>query len=131
LVELLVYGYAGGQVYVAGEVKTPGARAIRGQTSLVQVIEDGGGFTDTARVDAVVVLRRRPNGRVLMHQVDVKAILEGRSDEDMHLLPGDVVFVPRSSIAEVDRIVRQYITGVLPFNIDYQANGAVAGSVIR
>jgi len=76
-------------------------------------------------------LRRRPNGRVLLRQVDVKAILAGRSDEDMQLLPGDVVFVPRSSIAEVDRIVRQYITGVLPFNIDYQANGNVAGSVIR
>ena len=130
-VELMVYTYAGGQVYVAGEVKTPGARPIKGQVSIVQAIQDGGGFLDTAKVDSVVLLRRRPSGQVLMRRVDVKAILAGRTADDVLLMPGDVVFVPRSSIAEVDRIVKQYITGVIPLNLDYQLNGNVAGAIVR
>jgi protein involved in polysaccharide export with SLBB domain len=129
VVELLVYNYVGGQIYVAGEVKNPGARPIHGQVSITQAIGDVGGFVDTAKVDRVILLRRRPNGRVLLRLVDVKAILAGRAPDDVLLLPGDVIYVPRSTIAEVDRIVRQYITGVLPFTPVYQLNGT-GGSVI-
>jgi len=131
LVELLVYNYVGGQVYVAGEVKNPGARSIHGETSITQALADVGGFTDTAKVDRVVLLRRRSDGRVLMKVVNLGAVLAGRSSDDIRLLPGDVVFVPRSSIAEVDRIVRQYVTNALPFSMDYQLNNSAVTSVVR
>jgi hypothetical protein len=77
------------------------------------------------------LLRRRPNGQVLLRVVDINAILAGRAKDDVVLLPGDVVFVPRSSIAEVDRIVRQYITNVLPFSAVYQLNDTATGTVIH
>ena len=40
------------------------------------------------------------------------------------VLPGDLVFVPRSKIAEVDLFVQQYIEGVLPFSrgVSYNLN---------
>jgi protein involved in polysaccharide export with SLBB domain len=126
MVELLIYNYLGGNAYVAGEVKSPGMRVIRGELSVTQVINDVGGFTDAAKVDRVVLLRRRPGPeghyKVLMKQVNVNALLHGASDQDVRVLPGDVIYVPRSNVAEVDRIVRQYITSAIPFSTNYQLN---------
>jgi protein involved in polysaccharide export with SLBB domain len=122
VVEMLIYNYASGQVYVAGEVKLPGARAIRGEMTVAQVINDVGGLLETARQGKIVLLRRRKDGHVLMRTVDLKALYTGKSDEDVRVLPGDVIFVPRSQIVEVDRIVRQYITNALPFTINYNLN---------
>jgi hypothetical protein len=57
-----------------------------------------------------------------MRTIDVDGALKGAPGADMRVLPGDVVFVPRSSIAEVDRIVQQYVTNALPFTMNYQLN---------
>ena len=122
LVEMLIYNYASGQVYVAGEVKLPGARAIRGEMTVAQVINDVGGVLETSRQDKVVLLRHRKDGHVLMRTVDLRALYRGKIDEDVRVLPGDVIFVPRSQIVEVNRIVRQYITNVLPFTMNYNLN---------
>jgi protein involved in polysaccharide export with SLBB domain len=126
IVELLIYNYLGGNAYVAGEVKLPGMRNIHGELSVTQVINDVGGFTDAAKVVRVILLRRRPGPeghyRVLMKLVNVNGIYQGKIDQDVRVLPGDVIYVPRSNIAEVDRIVRQYITNVLPFSTNYQLN---------
>ena len=35
------------------------------------------------------------------------------------LHPGDLIFVPRSRIAEVNLFVRQYLNGILPFNFGF------------
>jgi len=77
-----------------------------------------GGFLPTARTGKVVVIRQRPGDRqLLMRVLDEKDLLErGQSYGGFAVLPGDLVFVPRSSIAEVDLFVQQYITGVLPFS---------------
>jgi protein involved in polysaccharide export with SLBB domain len=84
---------------------------------------ESGGFQNTARVRKVVLLRRRPtDGKVLMRTIDVDGALNGAAGMDMRVLPGDVVFVPRSTIAEVDRIVQQYVTNALPFTMNYQLN---------
>jgi protein involved in polysaccharide export with SLBB domain len=123
LVEAQIYNYAAGQVYVGGEVQQPGARPIRGQYTVTQAVMSAGGFNEQARMGKVVVLRRRPeDGHVLMRVVDVGRALKGGQDANFLLLPGDVVFVPRSQIAEVDRIVRQYVTNALPFTMNYQLN---------
>lgn len=136
MVELLIYNYLGGNAYVAGEVKLPGMRNIHGEMSVTQVINDVGGFTETAKMDRVVLLRRRPGAdgryRVLMKLINVKALYNGSIDQDVRVLPGDVIYVPRSSVAEVDRIVRQYITQALPFSLNYQLNSnGVIGAAIR
>ncbi len=94
--EMLIYNYASAQVFVAGEVKLPGARQVRGTMTVAQVINDSGGFLPTAGMNNVVLLRHRRDGRVLMRKVNVLALYKGKSDEDIRVLPGDVVFVPRS-----------------------------------
>jgi polysaccharide export outer membrane protein len=122
MTELLIYNYASAQVYIAGEVKQPGARPIRGELTVSQAVNDAGGLQDTSSQQKVVLLRRRRDGHVLMRVVDLKALYTGRTDEDVRVLPGDVIFVPRSQIAEVNRVVKQYITGVIPFGVNYNLN---------
>ncbi|MGA0605227.1 polysaccharide biosynthesis/export family protein [Phenylobacterium sp. VNQ135] len=120
-VNTLIYNYAAGQVYVGGEVREPGARNIRGEMTAIQAIMESGGFLDTARTRKIVVLRKRTGDtRVLMRTFDANAALRGADGSDLRLLPGDVVFVPRSAVAEVNRIVRQYITNSLPFSMNYE-----------
>ncbi len=122
MAELLIYNYAGGQVYVGGEVKLPGAIVMKGEMSVAQIVNNAGGFLETSGQNKVVLLRRRRDGHVLMRVVDIHKLYTGKDDVDVRVLPGDVVFVPRTAISEVDRIVKQYITGVLPFNVNYSLN---------
>lgn len=119
-VETLVTTYGAAQVYVGGEVRAPGVVPIRGQINAAQAIIAAGGFLDTAKTGKVVVLRRRPaDNHLLLREVNVRALLDGQAKDDFQILPGDLIFVPRSNIAEVNRFVRQYLNGALPFNFGF------------
>ena len=124
-VEVLITAYGSSQIYVGGEVRMPGVHQIKGQLTTAQAIMTAGGLAPTARAGKVAILRQRPNGQLLMRQVDLKAYLtKGAAEADFAILPGDLIFVPRSKIAEVDLFVEQYINGVLPFSrsIGYNLN---------
>lgn len=122
-VQALISSYGASQIFVGGEVRQPGAVAIRGRMHVVQAVMAAGGFQDTARTGRVVVLRQsQDSGRFMMRTVDLRAALSGQSGGDFMVLPGDVIFVPRSTIAEIDLFVHQYISGGLPFNVSYSYN---------
>ena len=120
-VQAMITAYGSAQIYVGGEVKTPGVHAIKGQMTVAQAVFLAGGFAETARTGEVVVVRQRPgDGQVLLRTVNVRGLLtKGGSGGDFAILPGDLVFVPRSAIAEVDLFVKQWIDGVLPFSRSY------------
>lgn len=119
-VEALVATYGAAQVYVGGEVRNAGAIPLRGQINVAQAIMAAGGFQETAKTGKVVVLRRRPaDNRLLLRVVDVGALLDGKPKDDFQILPGDLIFVPRSTISEVNLFVRQYLNGVIPFNFGF------------
>lgn len=123
-VEALIATYGSSQIYVGGEVRDPGVKVIKGQLTVAQAVMAAGGFQETARTGKVVVIRQRPGDpRLLMRTVDVRATLGGRDGEAFAVLPGDLVFVPRSVIAEVNLFIRQYVTGALPFSFSYNING--------
>lgn len=117
-VEVLVNSYGSAQVFVGGEVKEPGVKPVKGQLTPAQAVMIAGGPLSTARTGRVVVIRQRPGGRILMKDIDLKAYLAGggATGDGFAVLPGDLVFVPRSKISEVDLFVEQYIKGVLPFS---------------
>jgi protein involved in polysaccharide export with SLBB domain len=117
-VEVLVNSYGSAQVFVGGEVKEPGVKPVKGQLTPAQAVMTAGGALSTARTGRVVVIRQRPGGRILMKDIDLKAYLAGggATGDGFAVLPGDLVFVPRSKISEVDLFVEQYIKGVLPFS---------------
>ena len=111
--------YGASQIYVGGEVRTPGVVQIRGEMNTAQAIVAAGGFAETAGAGTVIVLRRVENGRLAMRTVDAGRLIRADERQDFLLHPGDLVFVPRSRIAEVNLFVRQYLNGVLPFNFGF------------
>ncbi|MET0336772.1 MAG: polysaccharide biosynthesis/export family protein [Caulobacter sp.] len=123
-VEAMVTTYGSSQIYVGGEVRLPGVHQVKGDLNAAQAVMLAGGFQDTARSGKIIVLRQRVGDRRLaMRIVDVAGMLaEADNSQNFPLLPGDLLFVPRSRIAEVNLFVAQYITGVLPFSRNLNVN---------
>ncbi|HWK48157.1 MAG TPA: polysaccharide biosynthesis/export family protein [Stellaceae bacterium] len=114
--DLVVRAYRSERIYVGGEVTTPGPITLTGRVNALSGVLMAGGFKDTARTGEVIVIRRNPDNQLMLRTVDVKHLISrAASSEDFPLQASDVVFVPRSDIAEVDLFVEQYINNVLPF----------------
>jgi protein involved in polysaccharide export with SLBB domain len=97
-VTILIKEYSNKQVYVLGEVKTPGSIPLpteRRLTVLVAITLSGG-FTDIAAPDRTKVLRN-VNGHSQSIEVKISRITkEGDKSADIPLEPNDTVFVPQS-----------------------------------
>ena len=85
-------------VYVNGEVLKVGGIELgeRDSISIAQALTLSGGFTRDANRTKVRILRQVANtSRRAEIDVDLKRVFEGK-DEDIPLLPNDVLYVPRS-----------------------------------
>ncbi len=112
-VSVLVAQTAELKVYVMGEVRVPGIVPYREGMTPLQAIADRGGFLDTARVDSV--LRLSPGEEEYQGtRLDLAQALRSGSPEDVELRPGDILYVPRTFIGDVNAFVRLYIRGLLP-----------------
>ena len=71
-----------------------------------------------------MLLRQRPGeARPLVRVIDLDTLYRHGADDDPGpVLPGDLIFVPKSRVAEVDLVVDQYINRTLPFsrNVGYE-----------
>ncbi|HXQ23071.1 MAG TPA: polysaccharide biosynthesis/export family protein [Candidatus Acidoferrales bacterium] len=112
-ISVMVAQLAEQKVYVGGEVKLPGFVAYKPGMSPLQAIVDRGGFTDEARIDSVLRLSPMQND-YQGTRLDFTKPLSTGSPEGTQLAAGDVLYVPRTFIGDVDSFVRLYIRGVLP-----------------
>jgi protein involved in polysaccharide export with SLBB domain len=113
------------RIFVGGEVANPGVITVPGRLGVLEAVLSVGGFKDTGRLSQVVLIRRSPSGQPMLRTVDIDALIStGKKSEDVPLQPYDIVFVPRTPIADVDLFVVKYIRGVLPFdsNFTYAVN---------
>ena len=88
-----------GSVLVTGEVAHPGPVNMSATRDLTvtRVLMLAGGATQTADKTKVRVTRREKDGSLKRFIVDIDVIgKEGRSDMDVALKPGDVVWIPES-----------------------------------
>jgi len=90
----------------SGEVAKPGKYELRGDVTVNEAIAIAGGFTQQARHSQVVVFRRISTDVAETHVLDIKKMLDSRNvREDLHLQPGDFVFVPQSRISKIRKFV--------------------------
>lgn len=108
---------AGPRVYIGGMVGQPGMIKLESSgTSVLQALVMAGGLNSEARTGQVALIRRGPDNMPMLRLIDVRQIIEtGFSDGDVPLMNGDIIFVPRSSIAEIDLWIDQFINRVVPF----------------
>jgi protein involved in polysaccharide export with SLBB domain len=103
------------KVYVGGQVRIPGFVAYHPGMNALQAIMDRGGFTDTARMDSVLRLSPSQNTYQGTRLDFSKPLSEGMT-EQVQLIAGDVIYVPRTFIGDMDTFVRLYIREILPIS---------------
>jgi polysaccharide export outer membrane protein len=111
------------KVFVMGEVDKSGVYDMPGDINALQAVALAGGFKPSARTHKVVVIRRGPNGTAMARTVDLGKPLKGAGLDDLAPLRRfDIVFVPRSSAAELGVAMGQF-RDALPIQFSYAING--------
>jgi polysaccharide biosynthesis/export protein PslD len=106
------------QVWVAGEVRTPGVIALTGDLDAYQAIVQAGDFLATAKPQEVALIRRGPGGVRMMRVIDLRP----RRGEVVALRRGDILYVPRSTLGELANFFTQ-VRNALPIGFNYSING--------
>jgi polysaccharide biosynthesis/export protein len=91
---------------VGGEVNHPAKYELRSDIRVTEAVAIAGGLTTRAKHSQIVLFRRVSDDLVESRLLDVKAMLESRNlAEDVHLRPGDFLFVPQNLISKI----KQYL----------------------
>ena len=109
----------GMNVYVNGEIKLASLQPLDGGLTLLQAIARAGGTLVSANTNNVLLLRNDGAGNLAVRKVDLEAILRGEAP-DVPLRRRDVVYVPKSEIAQAGQFVDQYINALVPQFIQVQ-----------
>lgn len=120
------------KIYVGGEVLRPGVVSLTGQLTIFEAIMEAGGVKEGGSNDRVVLVRKGEDGIPIRRTL---YMTNGRSslteEAGLMLAPYDVVLVPATKVAKMDRWVdshvRQMVPFVLTFGFSYLLHGGVVG----
>ncbi len=99
---------AGNEVHVLGRVKKPSSIPVGPFSTLLQVLAGAGGFEDDAARNSVLIMHRDGADGVRVARVRVDRLL--KTGADVPLSRFDIVYVPRSTIGNIDVFVRQFFS---------------------
>jgi polysaccharide export outer membrane protein len=128
-VTVVVRTLANYKVFVAGEVRSPGPVALSSELTALAAVIQAGGFLGTARTDNVILLRNEGNVEPTVTKLNLKDVLN-KGTLDVELKPYDVVYVPASRIAKVDRFVDQYIRQLIPISFTFGFTYLLGGRAV-
>ena len=101
---------AGNQVHVLGRVENSGSFKAEPFLTVSQAVAHAGGFKDDAASNSVLVFHRDGARTVRVTRVRLgDALKHGRLDADLPLGRFDIVYVPRSTIGNINVFVRQFL----------------------
>jgi polysaccharide export outer membrane protein len=99
---------------VLGQVGKPGQYDLRYDITVTQAIAVAGGFAATGKTQ-VLLYRAVSSNWAQVRELKLKDILHGKNiGEDVHLQPGDMIFVPEKAIAKFREYVPYSIAMVPP-----------------
>ncbi len=119
-ITVIVRTFSSQRVYVDGEVGKPGMVDLVGQLTVLQAVAVAGGFKDSARTGEVIVIRKAPEKKPYTIVVDLDKTRYGEDrNQDIALMPYDIVYVPKSSIANLNQFVDLYIRKNIPVSFGF------------
>lgn len=133
-VSVIVLETLGKQVYVLGEVRSPGLiRLPKGGLGIVGAITLAGGFTEDAAPEGTVLVRVTNEG-YLAQEVDLSYFgdVEAAMIATVGLQAFDVVYVPRSRMGDFGYFSRNVLSGLVNItrmatDLKYLSSGAIRG----
>ncbi|MCA9752427.1 MAG: polysaccharide biosynthesis/export family protein [Gemmatimonadetes bacterium] len=103
------------RAYVFGMVNRPGPVDLQQRMTLTQALATVGSMNEDAALATVVLLRRRSENTAQAYRLDIRGVLDGKSlAADVVLQPDDVIFVPRTFVANMEQFVHQVFQGLYP-----------------
>jgi polysaccharide export outer membrane protein len=100
---------------VLGQVGKPGQYDLRYDITVTQAVAVAGGFAPTAKTQ-VFLYRAVSSNWAEVRELKINDILRGKNiSEDVHLRPGDMIFVPEKAITKFQRYV-PYAVPISPYN---------------
>jgi polysaccharide export outer membrane protein len=113
-VTVMEYNYY--RVYVLGAVENPGLYPFKGHMTALEAITMAGTYKqDTAALRRVQVVRVDKEDPTVAQVITIdiaKVIHEGDVSQDVLLYPNDIVFVPSSFMANVNKIINEFMPAV-------------------
>ncbi len=114
-VTVFVREFGGQQVYVMGEVNNPGAYNISKGMSLLRAITTAGGPLNTAKMNSIILVRASQKNNLYAERVDLSPTnLKSLLQHDKAIQPYDLIYVPKTFIADLEAFVSQIYKVVMP-----------------
>lgn len=114
-IAVIVKEFAGQKVYVGGEVISPSVIPVNRNTTVLQAILNAGGFKESAALESIIIISRGAENQPVVRKVNLGKALSGESPgNDIFLMPFDIVYIPKSFIANANKFVDQYINKIVP-----------------
>ena len=113
---VIVRSFSGQRVYVGGEVNRPGLITLQHGLTPLQAVFQAGGFRETAQPAETLIIRKGSDNRPIPLRIDLAEVMNASVQEaNFKLQSSDIVYVPKSAIAEANKFVDQYISNLLLF----------------
>jgi polysaccharide biosynthesis/export protein len=104
---------------VLGQVGKPGQYDLRNDLTVTQAIAIAGGFMPTAKTQVFLYHAVSANWAEV-RELKLKDILRGKDvSEDVHLRPGDMIFVPETFIAKFKKYVPYSLSLSNPYPVTF------------
>lgn len=86
----------------SGQVGKPGKYDLRSDLTVTEAVAIAGGFNDKAKHSQVVLFRPVQDAGFEAKLLNVKKLLANRNlSEDIHLQPGDMLYVPQNTLSKI------------------------------
>jgi len=116
MITVIVRSFTSQRIYVGGEVIRQGLIDLTAGMTPLQAVLNAGGFRETAKPKSAIVIRKGLDNRPVPIKMNLNDAMYGKSGSaDFLLQPQDIVYVPKSTIAKLNKFVDQYIEGLLMF----------------
>jgi len=115
-VAVIVKTFSAQKVYIGGEVASPQVISLHGKLTALQAIYMAGGFRESGQLSNVLVLRNTGSQKSEILKININKILKNKMP-DIYLKPYDIVYIPKTFIAQADKFVDEYINQIVPRNI--------------
>jgi len=96
-------------VWVAGEVQRPNFVTLRPGMSALEAVFEAGGNLPSGKLRKILLIRQGPDHTRHVRYVNLKI-----KEEDLTLLPRDMIYVPRTVVANIATFLDQYFYRLTP-----------------
>ena len=115
-ITVIVKSFSGQRIYVGGEVNQQREMTLPPGMTVLQAVFQAGGFMETASPENTILIRLGPKREPVAMRLDLQDAMMGKgAGANLVLRPFDIVYIPKSRIAEANKWVNQYIEKLVLF----------------